>query len=434
MVLGQMDGGERERVLERAAHVREVLTGFRSGSEELPAVGEPRAAYAAGEPMESRYAAKAAEREVATRTVKRWVAAFRQDGEAGLVPARSGPRSGHRNAEAWWDAALEVMVEHTGQSKPSRKMVIERTRARLLARGFDEEDLPSRATAYRLLEDLERRHPTFRLSTKRNRDIANRPGGVYGKLRPTRPGEYLLMDTNRLDVFALDPVTLQWLQAELTVAMDWYTRCVLGIRITPVSTKAVDASVALYQAFRPRPAGEDWPAHALWPEHGIPRSVLIDVTALERPMRPVAASPAVVPETVLVDHGKVFVSEHLSSVCRWLGISVQSARLRTGRDKGPLERFFLTLREDLLQGLPGYKGPDLHSRGERPEGEAFSFLHELEAIIREWVACVYHHRPHTSRPSPGSRRRTSSTVSSCPGATSGISIPAFCTASSGTNP
>lgn len=114
-----------------------------------------------------------------------------------------------------------------------------------------------------------------------------------------------------------------------------------------------------------------------------------------------AASPALVPETVLVDHGKVFVSEHLTSVCRRLGISVQPARLRTGRDKGPLERFFRTLREDLLQALPGYKGPDLHSRGERPEGEAFFFLHELEAIIREWVACVYHHRPHTSLIDPG---------------------------------
>ena len=27
------------------------------------------------------------------------------------------------------------------------------------------------------------------------------------------------MDTTRLDVFALDPVTLRWLQAELTVRM-----------------------------------------------------------------------------------------------------------------------------------------------------------------------------------------------------------------------
>lgn len=129
LALARLDNSERERVLERAAHLREALTGFRSGSEELAAVGEPRAAYTAGEPMENRYAAKATELKVAARTVKRWVAAFRRDGEGGLVPARSGPRSGHRNAELWAETALEVMVEHTGQSKPSRKMVIERTRA-----------------------------------------------------------------------------------------------------------------------------------------------------------------------------------------------------------------------------------------------------------------------------------------------------------------
>jgi hypothetical protein len=70
------------------------------------------------------------------------------------------------------------------------------------------------------LEELERRHPTFRLSTKRNRDIADRPQDVYGKLLPARPGEYLLMDSTVLDVFALDPVTLRWVKAELTVALE----------------------------------------------------------------------------------------------------------------------------------------------------------------------------------------------------------------------
>jgi hypothetical protein len=89
--------------------------------------------------------------------------------------------------ERWVQTALEVMVEHTGQSTPSRKMVIERAHARLVARfGVGVVTLPSRATAYRLLEELERRHPTFRLSSKRNQDIAGRPGGVYGKLRPRR--------------------------------------------------------------------------------------------------------------------------------------------------------------------------------------------------------------------------------------------------------
>lgn len=71
------------------------------------------------------------------------------------------------------------------------------------------------------------------------------------------------------------------------------------------------------------------------------------------------------------------------------------------RSKGPVERFFRTLREDLLQALPGYKGPDVHSRGADPEGGAFFFIDELEAIIAEWVAVVYHHRPHDGLADPG---------------------------------
>lgn len=178
------------------------------------------------------------------------------------------------------------------------------------------------------------------------------------------------MDTTRLDVFALDSITLRWVQAELTIGMDWYTRCVIGVRLTPVSTKSVEAASVLYQAYRPRPAGKDWPAQAVWLEHGVPRSVLIDLDAIEGPVVG-AAGPAMAPETIVIHHGKIYVSEHLTSVCQRMGISIQPARLRTGRDKGPVERFFRTIREDLLQALPGYKGPDIHSRGlDRDVGRA----------------------------------------------------------------
>ncbi|MFJ8040112.1 helix-turn-helix domain-containing protein [Kitasatospora sp. NPDC096147] len=400
VVLGQLDEDDRRQILERAEHVRELLTGYRSGSAELARGGEPRAPYTPTLSLDARYAAKASELGITDRTVRRWVADYRRHGEAGLVRRTSSQaRPFGRADDRWVETALEVMVEHTGESKPSRKMVIDRTQARLIARfGPDVVPQPSQATAYRVLTELERRHPLFRLSTKRNRDIADRPDGAYGKLRPTRPGEYLLMDSTRLDVFAFDPLTLRWVQAELSVGMDWYTRCVTGIRLTPVSTKAVDVSAVLYQSFRPRPAGKDWSRHAVWPEHGIPRTVLVDVDAAEGLG---LASPALVPETLVVDHGKVYVSEHLTSVCRRMGISIQPARLRTGRDKGPVERFFRTLREDLLQALPGYKGPDIHSRGERPEDDAFFFLDELEAIIREWTAVVYHCRPHSGLLDPG---------------------------------
>jgi transposase InsO family protein len=395
VVLAELTESERVAVLERAAHIRETLTGYRSGSAELAGDGEPRAQFDPSLPLTPRYESKAAELGVSLRTVKQWVADFRLQGEAGLVrnSARHVEPLG-RVDDRWTQIALEVMVEEKDQSRPTRSMVIDRANARVVARfGEGAVQVPSRATAFRVLAELERRQPTFRLSTKRNRDIGERPKQVYGKLRPTRPGEYMLMDTTRLDVFGFDPLTLRWVQAELTVAMDWYTRCITGIALTPVSTKAVDAAATLYQAYRPRPAGRDWPAHAVWPEHGVPRSVLIDRDAITGPIVGVA-SPVIVPETIVVDHGKIYVSEHLTSVCNRMGISIQPARLRTGRDKGPVERFFRTIREDLLQALPGYKGPDVHSRGLDPESEAFFYLDELEAIIREWVGLVYHQRPH----------------------------------------
>ena len=103
--------------------------------------------------------------------------------------------------------------------------------------------------------------------------------------------------------------------------------------------------------------------------------------------------PSVAAETIVVDHGKIYLSEHLMSACARLGISIQPARVYQATDKGPLERWFRTLGEQLLAALPGYKGPDVYRRGKDPEQEAFYFLSELEAIIRQWTA-NYHRQPH----------------------------------------
>jgi len=64
------------------------------------------------------------------------------------------------------------------------------------------------------------------------------------------------------------------------------------------------------------------------------------------------------------------------------------------RGKAALERFFRTLREQLLAALPGYKGPDVYRRGKNPEQQAFYFLHELEQIVLQWTAECYHRQPH----------------------------------------
>jgi hypothetical protein len=152
----------------------------------------------------------------------------------------------------------------------------------------------------------------------------------------------------------------------------------------------------MFQVFRPPPAPPSWPDYAVWPHHGIPRAILIDPDQFVTSPGKAASGPALTPETIVVDHGKIYVSEHLNSVCQRLGISIQPARIREGRDKGPLERFFRTVREGLLQYLPGYKGPDINSRGLDVEGHAFFYIDQLEGIVREWIAAVYHHTRHSS--------------------------------------
>lgn len=385
----------RRQARERAAHVREALTGYRSGSAETAVPGEPRPRYTPTLPKQARMAAKAKELHIGFRSFERWVSLYEEAGEAGLVSGKAvQPELGSKTFQLFEQAAMDIMVELTEASKPTESYVIDHARARLIATyGRDAVPLPSRTTAYRIVQKLERMHPTFTKSTKLNRDIAARSLKAYGKLHPTRPGEYLLMDTTRLDVFAMDPLTLRWVGVDLTAGMDWYSRCITGLRLTPMSTKAIDAASVLYQSFRPMPAGRDWPAEAVWPPHGVPRSVLVEHDALD-PASVFAATPAIVPETIVVDHGKIYVGEHLTSTCKQMGISIQPARIRKGQDKGPLERFFRTVRQGFLQELPGYKGSDLYSRGVAPEREAFFFLDELEALLREWVATVFHRRPH----------------------------------------
>ena len=270
-------------------------------------------------------------------------------------------------------------------STPTRAAVLRKAEARLdELHGAGVVPRPSAATAYRRLAELARGTNAVSGSATGRRSIADRPRGVYGRLRAMRPGEYAILDTQDLDVFAMEPVTCRWVRAQLTVIQDLFTRCITGLRVTPVSTKAVDVAGVLFQAIVPRPAPEDWPEEACWAYHGVPQQ-LVFTEAGRLPGTPVCP-----PETLVIDHGKAFLSAHVISVCTRLGISIQPAQPKKPTDKPTCERFFKTLREGLIQHLPAYKGPDIYSRGEHVEDAAFLYVCELEDIIAEWIALVYH--------------------------------------------
>lgn len=384
LVLAGLSADQRQRIADRAAHVREVLTGYASGHAGEARPGEPLPAFAAEVPLKVRYASKAAELSVTARTVENWVAAYRDGGEAALVDDRY--RRGLRTTvDPRWDAAVRAeLAASVSASTPTRSAVLARVAERLARdHGAGTVVLPSKSTAYRRLTQLSKGTNAVSGSARARRSIAQRPNDAYGRLRATRPGEYLVLDTQDLDVFAMEPVTCRWVRAQLTVAQDLFDRQILGLKVTPVSTKAVDVAGVLFEAVTGRGSGRP----SLGPMHGIPDHLVFTEFAAEE-------SVWCPPETLVIDHGKAFLSAHVIGVCSRLGISIQPAQPYKPTDKPTVERFFRTLREGLIQHLPAYKGPDLHSRGLRVEDQAFLFLHELEDVVRDWIVSVYHTSDH----------------------------------------
>ncbi len=325
-LLAELTGPERGGLADRVSHLRELLTGYVSGTASAARPGEPRSAYDPSLPLKDRYAAKAAELGVTVRTLERWVAALRESGPAGVADGRSlraADPLGGVDAR-WLEMCRVVLAEHTEASRPTRELVLRRVSARLAAEhGVGTVPVPGRRKALAVLAELSRGSNAFTGSTKGKRSIAARPQGVYGRLRPARPGEFVLVDTTPLDVFAMEPVTLRWVRCELTIAMDLYSRCVTGLRLSPVSTKSVDAALVLFEALRP--GSRQHTSGGLLPYAGLPEVVVAgDGTA---------GLAGVAAETLVVDHGKIYLSDHLLSVCARLGISVQPARPLTPTDK-----------------------------------------------------------------------------------------------------
>ncbi len=382
--LAGLSAAEREQAADRAGHVREVLSGYAAGHAEHAAPGEPRPAYAPEVALKARYQAKAAELSVTMRTIENWVAAYTDGGEPALVDRRHH-RGRSSRVDPRWEAAVRAeLAAGVLASTPTRDAVLRRIADRVERdHGAGVVPVPSRPTAYRRLAELSKGTNAVTGSSKGRRSIAERPQGTYGRLRATHPGEYLILDTQDLDIFAMEPVTCRWVGAQLTIAQDLFDRAICGVKVTPVSTKAIDVAGLLFEVVTGHGSGRP----ALGPTHGLPQRLVFSETGPDEPIW----CP---PETLVIDHGKAFLSAHVIGVCARLGISIQPAQAHKPTDKPTCERFFKSLREGLIQHLPAYKGPDVHSRGVGLEDQAFLFLHELEDVIRDWIISVYHPSDH----------------------------------------
>ena len=84
------------------------------------------------------------------------------------------------------------------------------------------------------------------------------------------------------------------------------------------------------------------------------------------------------PRKLYVDNGSAFRSRHLEKVCACLGIAITHTPPYTPQGRGKVERFFRTVRSQLLSSVTGQT------------------LDDLNQALDYWIQQDYHRRPHSS--------------------------------------
>ncbi|WP_329374429.1 transposase [Streptomyces sp. NBC_01483] len=390
-LLESVPARERERALAWQRHIREIETGLPDGP---GSTGVPRPEYdPQRQSMAEREQAKADELtrlgwpRVSRATVRRMRARYHGQGLWGLIPRRKPSSATGRPDERVVAAVLEALRRQRGRSKGTLKGLRELT-GQILADTYGPGTvaLPPPSTFNRLARVLADplEHPGRPART------ATAPVRPFTPTVALRPGELVQIDTTRLDVMAIGEDGKP-LRPELTIALEVATRSVVAAVLREEGTKAVDAALLLAEMAVPHPARPGWPDHLRLAHAAVPYDRLL---ALDARLQSAAARPVVVPETIVIDRGKVFVSTAFLAACETLGVSVQPTPPRSPAAKGSVERTFGSINTLFAQHVAGYTGPHVLARGEAVQGEARFTVAQLQELLDEWITACWQHRPH----------------------------------------
>ncbi|MBY8844581.1 transposase [Streptomyces sp. SP2-10] len=374
-------------------HVREVETGFPTADGEGPVKPQydPHSTTLA-----DREQAKADElaaqgwKNVSRATVRRWRERYRRGGVWGLVPKRRGStlldRADARVVEAM--RALLPLEALRSRSRGWKKRMRRETQWWLEEHyGVGTVELPPPSTFNKLLGTVEV-SLGLQGTVMQRRARVSRPEPPFKPTLVLRPGEWVILDSTPLDVLVvLDDGVVGRL--ELTTALCVATRGLWGV-LRPAGSKLTDISVLLAQMMTPLVMRPGWADCLSMAASVVPHERLV---AVDERLKDAAARPVIMPETVVVDQGKVFVSPATRAACESLGISLQPVPPANGPAKAHGERGFGSINSLFCQWLPGYTGSHVGERGSKVEQEPLHTAAELQGLWEEFLV-HWHHRPH----------------------------------------
>ncbi|TAK87305.1 MAG: transposase, partial [Aquabacterium sp.] len=314
-------------------------------------------------------------------TVYRWYSRYRATNDPrALIPrpdrrGSTAPRQPDRLLELLSEAAAEAFrcSPQASVSDISDRLEAKVTRDNQMVIGGTPLKMPSRRTVYRLMDKVDAYDKSLLQEGKTAADKRFRLSkrGV----QTTRILERVEIDHTPLDLFVIDDRT--WLpihRPTLTVAIDHYSRMILGYYLSFAPPSAAAVIGALRHAILPKSRRKvsekklEWVNE--WPCYGVF-------------------------ETVFMDNGLEFHGVDLESIAYDLGIVLVYCPKRKPRFKGVVERFLKTINHHFLHQIPGASYARFHLRGDYdPTKHALLTLTEVTEVIEKWIVDIYHQDVH----------------------------------------
>ena len=203
-----------------------------------------------------------------------------------------------------------------------------------------------------------------------------------------RPGQWTQIDSTPLDVrVVLDNGLID--RVELTWMIDIATRTIPAAVLRP-TTKAVDAALLLARSLTPEPMRPGWADALRMSRSALPHQRL---TGIDERLEHAAARPVIVPETIVCDHGMVYLSQTFRNACRAMGISLQPSHPGSPWEKGTVETSFCR-RHAVRPVRRRLRARSVEHRGQRAEQAAAWSMAELQDLLDEWIVAGWQNRPH----------------------------------------
>lgn len=220
--------------------------------------------------------------------------------------------------------------------------------------------VPSERTIYRRVHKFD---PYIMVKNKEGKRKANRIFKASGRslISPSLLA-IVEMDTHEIDCIILDKNGNALGRPELCIAIDVYTRAIVGWHLCMLPPSATKTLLVL-------------------------KSMLI------RPHRGLTGG---LPTVIIPDNGCEFNNNALANFCNSFHITKSESQPYSPDDKAHVESFFKSLNESIIHKLRGttYSSP-LHRGDYDSVGNACYTLDTLRDLVNEWIENIYHKRVHS---------------------------------------